>query len=132
MRSYLSRLLYAVTVAQIIEKKNSLRALREAAGLSQRELARLIDQDQSNIHFWEVSGTLPRSNVLIPMARVLGVTVGDLLGQTPSRKRKGAPPGKLGLLFEAVTCLPRRQQQKIIEILEPFVAQHANGRVNVV
>ena len=43
-----------------------LRALREAAGLSQRELARQIGQDQSNIRYWEQSGNFPRSDVLIP------------------------------------------------------------------
>jgi len=33
-----------------------LKALREAAGLSQRELARHIGQDQSNVRYWEQSG----------------------------------------------------------------------------
>jgi transcriptional regulator with XRE-family HTH domain len=104
-----------------------LRALREAAGLSQRELARLIGQEQSNVRYWETSGTLPRSDVLIPIARALGVTVEELLGHPPSRKRTGTPPGKLGQLFDNVARLPRRQQEKIIELLEPYVSHHAKA-----
>ncbi|MGH8612590.1 MAG: helix-turn-helix domain-containing protein [Gammaproteobacteria bacterium] len=107
--------------------KSPLRALREAAGLSQRELARLIGQEQSNVRYWETSDTLPRSDVLIPLARVLGVTVEELLGHPPSRKRANAPPGKLGRLFDNVARLPRRQQEKIIELLEPYVSHHANS-----
>jgi hypothetical protein len=62
------------------------------------------------------------------MARTLGVTVEELLGLPPSRKRNGAPPGKLGRLFEAVARLPRRQQQKIIDVVEALVERHAKGR----
>jgi hypothetical protein len=60
------------------------------------------------------------------MSQALGVTVEELLGQ-PGRSRKGVPHGKLGRLFEAVTKLPRRQQDKIIELLEPYVAQQIKG-----
>src|SRR5437867_13273815 len=60
-------------------KGHNLKALREAAGLSIRELARQIGQDHSNIRYWERTGNLPRSNLLIPMAAALGVTVEHLL-----------------------------------------------------
>ena len=103
-----------------------LKAFREAAGLSQRELARQIDQDQSNIRYWEQSGNLPRSDVLLPMAKALGVTVEELLGESRP-KRVVSPGGRSRQLFEAVSKMPRRQQEKILDILEPFVRQHANS-----
>lgn len=102
-----------------------LRALRQAAGLSQRQLARQIGQDQSNIRYWEQSGNFPRSDVLIPMAQALGVTVEELLGQ-PSPKRNGTPGGRLGQVFQQVGRLPRRQQDKIIEVVQALLAQHAS------
>jgi len=37
------------------------------------------------------------------------------------------PVGKVWRVFEAVSELPRTQQQKIIEVGEALVAQHANG-----
>jgi transcriptional regulator with XRE-family HTH domain len=119
--------LTAPYTARVAAKKNSspLRALREAAGISQRELARQIGQDQSNVRYWETTGKIPRSDVLAPMAKALGVTVEQLLGE-PKAKRSPAPGGKVREVFEAVTKLPRRQQQKIVEVVEALVSQHSS------
>lgn len=108
-------------------EKSRLRQLREAAGISQRELARQIGQVQSNIRYWEASGNLPRSEVLIPMAKALGVTVEEILGEDKTR-RTVAPGGKLGQVFEEAAKLPRRQQQKIIEMAEAYIAQYHQSR----
>ena len=108
------------------DQVSRLRALREAKGISLRELARQIGEDSSNVSFWERKGTLPRSNVLIPIAKALGVTVEELLGEEKPR-RVVSPGGRARQLFEAVSKMPRRQQEKILDILEPFVKQHANG-----
>lgn len=89
-----------------------------------RELARQIGQQPTNVSFWERTGKTPRSEVLMDMAKVLGVTVEELLGENPSRKSPGNPAGKLGRTFEAVSKLPRRQQQKILDVVEALVAQH--------
>lgn len=75
-----------------VSSPSALRALREKAGLSQRELARLIDERQSNVSFWERTGLLPRSDKLAPIAQALGVTVEELLGQDKP-KRATAPGG---------------------------------------
>jgi transcriptional regulator with XRE-family HTH domain len=102
-----------------------LKTLREASGLSQRELARQIGQVQSNIRYWETTGKIPRSDVLAPMAKVLGVTVEELLGQ-PKPSRVTSPGGRARQLFEAVSRMPRRQQDKVLDILEPFVRQQVS------
>ncbi|MBS0631900.1 MAG: helix-turn-helix transcriptional regulator [Verrucomicrobia bacterium] len=97
-----------------------LRQLREAAGLSVRELARQLGEDHSNVGYWERTGTLPRSNVLVPMAAALGVTVEELLGQEKP-KRAAAPGGKVRQVFEQVQKLPRRRQDKIVEVVEALL-----------
>ena len=102
-----------------------LRTLREQAGISQRELARQIGERQSNVSFWERSGILPRSDKLAPIARALGVSVEELLGAAKP-KTSGAPAGRAPQLFAAVNKLPRRQQEKIFDILHPFVRDHLN------
>ena len=114
---------YDADMAKIASR---LRTFREASGLSQRELARQIGQDQSNIRYWEQSGNLPRSDVLIPMAQALGVSVEELLGEARP-KRVVAPGGKLGQVFQEALRLPRRQQAKLAEFVKVFIAQHANG-----
>jgi transcriptional regulator with XRE-family HTH domain len=105
--------------------KSRLRGLREASGLSVRELARQISEHHTNVLYWETSGNFPRSNVLVPMAKALGVTVEELLGQ-PKPSRVTSPGGRARQLFEAVSKLPRRQQDKVLDILEPFVRQQVS------
>ena len=51
--------------------KSKLRQLREAAGLSVREVARQIGESNTNVSYWERSGQIPRSDVLAPLAKVL-------------------------------------------------------------
>ncbi len=106
------------------ENVTHLRSLREAAGISLRELARQIDQHPSNVSFWERTGKLPKSDVLVTMAHALGVSVEELLGQKKPR-RVAHPGGKLGQVFEAVAELPRRQQQRIVEVVDALVKQSA-------
>lgn len=99
---------------------SNLKALRQRAGLSARDLGDRIGVRHSNILFWENNNKLPRSDVLMPMAKALGVTVEELLGGAKPR-RVVHPGGKLGQTFEAVSKLPRRQQQKIVEVVEALV-----------
>ena len=105
------------------EEVSNLRKLRLAAGLSVRELARQIGQQPTNISFWERTGKIPRSEVLVDMAKALGVSVEQLLGQ-PTPRKSAAPGGKLGQTFEAVSKLPRSKQSKILEVVDALVAQH--------
>lgn len=109
------------------QRGKRLRALREAAGLSQRELAQRLTVHHSNIGFWESGAVPPRSDVLPTMADILGVHVEELLGHEVKRKTVAAPNGRARRAFDQVSRLPKRQQQKIIEVVEAFVAQHANA-----
>jgi len=100
-----------------------LKQLREAAGLSQRQLAERVGVIHSNIHYWESSSKLPRADLLLPISKCLGVAVEVLLGEVKPLKGK-APGGKLGEIFEAASHLPRRQQQKIAEVVEGMLLLH--------
>lgn len=105
-----------------------LRALREAAGLSQRDLAARLGIHHSNIGYWERSGQPPRSDLLPAMADALGVSIEQLLGRQTRRAHAVAPNGRSRLAFQAVSRLPKRQQQKIVEVVEALVAQHTAGQ----
>jgi transcriptional regulator with XRE-family HTH domain len=123
MQAFFSLKLYREGMAD----KSKLRQLREAAGLSVREVARQLGESNTNVSYWERSGNLPRSDVLAPMAKILGVTVEELLG-LPKSRRSPAPGGRLGQVFEAASKLPRRQQQKIAEVVEALVLRHADEK----
>ena len=101
-----------------------LAAFRQNAGLSQAELARLIGESQQNIAFWELSDKPPRSDILIPMAKTLGVGVEELLADKKIAPKRGGPVGKLKKTFDEVSNLPRRQQEKIIEFVSALILQY--------
>jgi transcriptional regulator with XRE-family HTH domain len=106
------------------EEVSRLRTLREAAGLSLRELARLIDEHPSNVSFWERTGKTPKSEVLVSMASALGITVEELLGE--KKPRKMGPSGRALKSFEQVSHLPRSQQKKILDVVDALLAQQTS------
>ncbi len=102
-----------------------LHALRERAGLSQRELAARVGLSQRSLSYWERSPVALRPDQLFKLAEALQVSVEELLGNGQSPGRRGAgPTGRLQKVFEAASRLPRRQQQKIAEFVEAFVSRH--------
>ena len=98
--------------------------LRNAAGLTQVELAESIGETQQNVAFWEQSHKPPRSDVLPKMAKALGTTVEHILGISPIAERRPGPVGKAQKLFEEVSRLPRSQQDKILEFVSAYVDQY--------
>ena len=98
--------------------------LRNDAGLTVRELARQIGTSHTTVMYWERVGKVGKTEFLLPMAKALGVTVEEVLGQARPRKTITAG-GKMGQLFEEASKLPRSQQDKVIAVLEPFVSAHA-------
>jgi transcriptional regulator with XRE-family HTH domain len=105
--------------------------LRKAAGLSQYELAEMLEVPQSNVAFWEQSEKPPRSDLLPKMADVLGVEIVDLLNTNGGRvtvQRSSRPPGKLRKVFDDVSRLPRRQQEHIVRVVSALVMQYEQTR----
>jgi transcriptional regulator with XRE-family HTH domain len=75
-----------------------LRLLREAAGLSQQELAGKASISVDSIQNWEQGRTRPRLTALGQFASALGVSL-DLLimggtGKPDSKRPRGRPKGK--------------------------------------
>ena len=77
--------------------------------------------------WWERQPVALRPAQLVALATTLGVSTDYLLGIDPTKKRGSGPTGKARRVFEAVSKLPRHQQQKIIDVVETFVAGHANA-----
>ena len=103
-----------------------VRAAREAAGLSQREVAAQLGIAQPSYALWEKNHVALRPDQLLKLSGILGVRVEELLDPPSASNRRGGPAGKARRVFEAVSLLPRNRQQKILEVVEALVAQHAN------
>jgi transcriptional regulator with XRE-family HTH domain len=102
-------------------------AAREEAGLSQRDLADKLDITQRALSWWERQPVALRPEQIAQLAAALGVSADYLLGVSTAKKRGTGPTGKARRVFEAVSKLPRHQQQKIVDVVEALVAQRANG-----
>ena len=102
-------------------------ATREEAGLSQRELADKLGITQRALSWWEREPVALRPEQMAQLAVALGVSADLLLGVPTPKKRGSGPAGKARRVFEAVSQLPRHHQQKIIDVVETFVAGHQNG-----
>lgn len=102
-----------------------LAELRKAANLTQAELAKLVGETQRNIAYWEQSEKPPRSDVLPKLAEILGVEVTSLLGVDAGlSRRRGGLVGKVHQVFEEVSQLPRREQNKVVELVLALVRDY--------
>jgi len=53
--------------------------------------------------------------------------VDELLGVIPIKPKRTVAKGRLQQVFESASRLPRRQQQKIAEVVQALVSQSSNG-----
>jgi transcriptional regulator with XRE-family HTH domain len=97
---------------------------RERAGLTQQQLAQRIGVDQRVITYWERRPVALRPEQLKALADTLNTSTDELLGRTVKDSAPKGPPGKMRLLFEAASQLPRSQQQKVVALLDAFVKLH--------
>lgn len=58
---------------------NGIIKCRQAAGLTQNQLAKKLHVSRSSIAMWETGKSHPRASMLVELSKVLGVTVDQLL-----------------------------------------------------
>jgi transcriptional regulator with XRE-family HTH domain len=104
-----------------------LLAAREAAGLSQAEVAGKLGVTQKAYAVWERYPVALRPKQIEAAASALHVSVEHLFGRDTAKSRGKGPAGKLRQVFEKASQLPRHQQNKVAEFVGAFVKQHANG-----
>ena len=116
-------MVYFVSMTEISQPFVDLTKLREDANLSVRALSRELGVTHAAVIKWEKAGKVTKTEFLIPLSRILGVTIEELLGQ-PKPRKSAAPGGKLGQVFRDVSELPRRQQQRIVATVEDMLIAH--------
>ncbi|MCZ2076635.1 MAG: helix-turn-helix domain-containing protein [Bryobacterales bacterium] len=93
---------------------------RIKAGLSQAELAERLGVNQRLITHWERRSVTLKPDQIAALVAALRISADELLGVKPPRTT--GPTGRVRQVFDAVAALPRRQQQKIVDVVEGFVA----------
>jgi transcriptional regulator with XRE-family HTH domain len=95
-----------------------LHALREAAGLSQSQVADQLGIKQPTYALWERRTTAISAIQLQQLADVFGVGIDALFLDAKAARRGNGPTGKARQLFERVSLLPRAAQQRILANVE--------------
>lgn len=102
-----------------------LATLRKERGLSQEQFGKLVGKTRRAIDYYERRAKNPTAEFIEKAASALGVGVADLMGEATdgkARKRPG-PKSSLELQFERVQQLPKKQQHKIMEVVDALLAQ---------
>jgi transcriptional regulator with XRE-family HTH domain len=99
---------------------------RQQAGLSQTQVADKLGITQPSYADWERRAVALKPEYLPKLAALFNVSVDFLLGNEARKQRGSGPAGRVRRVFEAVSRLPRKQQQKVVEMAEGFLALQAN------
>lgn len=105
-----------------------LAALRKAHGLTQPQLAQALGVSSAMLTYYERKATNPSAEFVSKAARVLNVSVDDLLGHPVKRSRKPGPPSVLEQKLSAIQQLPRERQKLVLQVLDTFLREihHVN------
>jgi transcriptional regulator with XRE-family HTH domain len=93
-------------------------------GGSQIQMAGKLGITQAAYAGWERRTTALKPEHISRLAALLNVTVEYLLGHQDPAKRYSGPVGKARQVFEEVSRLPRREQQRIIGLVEDLLTAH--------
>ena len=102
---------------------SAIKKARLAAGLTQVDLAQKMDIAQQMISIWESSDVI-RTDSLLKLCELLAVTPDELLGFKEPKSIPHSP--KLIKAMEEITKLPKRQQDKILDVVKAFTSHKAS------
>jgi len=96
--------------------------LRKARDIPQVQLAEQLGISQQRINAYETGYRRFPVSTLPPLARLLGVSLDELVGETANSRRPGPVP-KLQRQIEQIQQLPRAKQKFVSEILDTVIQQ---------
>jgi len=103
-------------------------AARSTAGLTQTQVAEKFGISQAAYADWERHTVALRPDQIEKLTDILNVSVEYLFGKDEDKRRNSGPRGRARRLFEAVSKLPRAQQQHVLTVVEAFVEKKAVQR----
>ncbi len=99
--------------------------LRKARSITQVEMAQTLDVSQQTINSYEVGRRRIPVSALPTLARALGVSLEELLGDDSGTAKKRGPAPKLLQQIERIQQLPRTQQRFVMQMLDTVLQQAA-------
>lgn len=100
--------------------------LRKAEGITQAQLAELLGTSQQTITAYEVGRRrVPVSN-LPKIAKLLGVSIEELIGEEAKPGKRGPAP-KIQQQMERVSALPKSEQRVVMRLIDSMFSQASRG-----
>jgi transcriptional regulator with XRE-family HTH domain len=97
--------------------------LRKARDITQVKMAETLGVSQQTINSYEVGRRRIPVSALPALARSLGVSLEELLGEDSGAAKKRGPTPKLQQQIERIMELPRSQQRFVMQMLDTVLAQ---------
>lgn len=95
---------------------------RKTQDLTQAELGELVGVTQQQIASFETGRRRMPISTLPLLAKALGVSIEELVGEEPRPGKRGPAP-KLQQQLERVSQLPKARQRMVSEVLDSLLAQ---------
>lgn len=96
---------------------------RRAQNITQVQLAELLDVSQQTVTAYEVGRRRMPLSSLPVIARYLGVSVEELLGDDAAAGKRRGPTPLLQQKIERLSRLPKAKQKFVMEILDGVLSQ---------
>jgi transcriptional regulator with XRE-family HTH domain len=96
--------------------------LRKDQGITQVQLAEWLNVSQQTVNAYEVGRRRMAVSALPVIAKLLGVSLEELIGEPPKPGKRGPTP-KLQQQMERIHQLPKAKQKFVIEMLEGVLGQ---------
>ena len=109
--------------AFFIELGARIAALRKEEGITQAQLAESLGTSQQAITAYEVGRRRVPVSSLPKLAKQLGVSIEELIGDSGRRGAKRGPASKLQQQLDQVSQLPRAQQKFVSAMLDTVLQQ---------
>lgn len=100
-----------------------LAALRKAAGFTQVELAAELGISQRMVAYYESPAATPPANLLPHIATALGVSIDELFGREPVKRRLAKQEGdsRLRRRLLAIEKLDAADKRQVLQLIDAFI-----------
>ncbi len=96
--------------------------LRKSADMTQQQLADLLGLSQQHVASYEVGRRRVAVSMLPLLAKALGTSIEELIGEEPKPGKRGRTP-KLEQQIERIGQLPKTQQRFVMQVIDSVLAQ---------
>ena len=89
-----------------------IKSLRETAGLTQSDLARMLGLSRSGVNAWEMGLSVPSTQYIVELAKNFNVSTDYLLGmeETSTISIKGLTQKEVSVLLDTIKCFRNKEK----------------------